>query len=89
MSRKFLIPIVAAAFLAAPAFAPAPIAAGLSGSAQATKNLNSSRSNIYRMGGGPGKKAATAKSGKTNPTSGGAKFLNPQPEPPGRGKSTY
>lgn len=47
MSRKLLIPLVAAAFIAAPAFAPAPIAAGLSGSAQA-KNLNTSRSNIYR-----------------------------------------
>jgi hypothetical protein len=35
MSRKFLIPLLAAAFLAAPAFAPAPLTAGLSGSAQA------------------------------------------------------
>ena len=35
MSRKFLIPLLAAAFLAAPALAPAPLTAGLSGSALA------------------------------------------------------
>lgn len=75
MSRKLLIPLVAAAFLAAPAFAPAPIAAGLSGFAQATLNLNSSRSNVNRMGGGPGKKAAPA---KTAPSA-----------PPSKGQSTY
>jgi hypothetical protein len=37
---------------------------------EAAKNLNTSRSNIYRMGGGGGGK--------------GAVRLNPQPEPPGR-----
>jgi hypothetical protein len=76
MSRKLLIPLIAAAFLAAPAFAPAPIAAGLSGSAHAVINLNSSRSNVNRMGGGPGKKAAPAK--KTAPSA-----------PPSKGQSTY
>ena len=35
MSRKFLIPLLAASFLAAPVFAPAPLMAGLSGSALA------------------------------------------------------
>jgi hypothetical protein len=59
MSRKILlIPFVAAAFLAAPAFAPAALP-GLSGSALAAKNLNSSRSNIYRT---KARKAATNKS---------------------------
>jgi hypothetical protein len=48
MSRKtLLIPFVAAVFLAAPTFAPAALP-GLSGSALAAKNLNTSRSNIYR-----------------------------------------
>jgi hypothetical protein len=48
MSRKvLLIPFVAAAFLAAPAFAPATLP-GLSAPAEAATNLNSSRSNIYR-----------------------------------------
>jgi hypothetical protein len=48
MSRKvFLIPLLATAFLAAPAFAPAALP-GLSASAQAAISLNSSRSNIYR-----------------------------------------
>jgi hypothetical protein len=63
MSRKFLIPLLAAAFLAAPGFAPDTMTS-LSGSAQAqktpttkAKNLNSSRSNVFRMGGGGGRKA--------------------------------
>ena len=37
MSRKFLLPLLVAAFLAAPPFAPAPLTAGLSGSALAQK----------------------------------------------------
>jgi len=54
MPRSLLVACLAAAFLVAPAalpiaFAPA-IAPGLSGSAQAAKNLNSSRSNVNRMG---------------------------------------
>jgi hypothetical protein len=77
MPRKFLVALVAVAFLAAPTFVPASMTS-LSGSALAQKpstpttdatNLNSSRSNAYRMGGGPGK-PPTAKSGKTNPTGG-------------------
>jgi hypothetical protein len=49
MSRKFLIPLLTAVFLAAPAaFGPAtPL--GFSGSAQATTNYNSSKSNVYKM----------------------------------------
>ena len=76
----------------------------LSGSALAqkepttdSKNLNSSRSNVDRMGGGGGGKGAagvTVKSGKSNTSDrmgagGGGKGavqLNPQPEPPGRTK---
>jgi hypothetical protein len=63
MSRALLIAILTGAFLAMPAFVPATMTS-LSGSALAQKpstpttnatNLNSSRSNIYRMGGGPGK----------------------------------
>jgi hypothetical protein len=72
MSRKFLIPLVAAAFLAAPAFAPAPIAAGLSGSAQAADDTKKSNT-TNRMGGGPGKKAApatTKTAPATSPTGG-------------------
>jgi hypothetical protein len=52
MSHKFLVPILAAAFLVAPAVLPhalvSAIAPGLSAAAQAAINLNSSRSNIYR-----------------------------------------
>jgi len=66
MSRRFLIPLLAAVFLAAPAFAPATMTS-LSGSALAQKppetnaiNLNSSRSNVNRMGGGGGAKTQKA-----------------------------
>ena len=52
MSHKFLVPILAAVFLVAPAVLPrvlvSAMAPGLSGAVQAAKNLNSSRSNIYR-----------------------------------------
>jgi hypothetical protein len=52
MSHKFLIPILTAAFLVAPSVLPSALvsamAPGLSGSAQAAINLNSSRSNTYR-----------------------------------------
>jgi hypothetical protein len=73
MPRSLFVSILAAAFLVAPAalpieFAPA-IAPGLSGSAQAAKNLNSSKSNANRMGGGGG---TTKRQGKTKqPTQGG------------------
>jgi hypothetical protein len=62
----------------------------------AAKNLNTSRSNIYREGApkaaaGPTARATTVKSSKSNSSDrmggGGAKGgvqLNPQPEPPGR-----
>ena len=53
MSRKFLIPLLAAAFLVAPAVLPSAlvpaIAPGVSGTAWAAVNLNSSRSNNYRV----------------------------------------
>jgi hypothetical protein len=52
MSHKFLVPILTAAFLVAPAVLPRALvtamAPGLSGGAQAVTNLNSSRSNVYR-----------------------------------------
>jgi hypothetical protein len=52
MSRSLLIAFVAVAFLVAPAVLPSAfvdgIAPGLSGSAHAVTNLNSSRSNVYR-----------------------------------------
>ena len=80
MSRSFLIAFLAAAFLVAPAalpiaFAPA-VAPGLSGSAQAAKNLNSSRSNVNRMGGGGG---TTKRQGKTKqPAQGGPTGIAPR-----------
>ena len=52
MSHKFLVPILAAAFLVAPTVLPSVLVSamppGLSGAAQASKNLNSSRSNVNR-----------------------------------------
>jgi len=79
MSRSLLVAFLAAPFLVVPAlpiaFAPA-IAPGLSGSAQAAKNLNSSRSNVDRMGGGGG---TTKKQGKTKqPTQGGPTGIVPR-----------
>jgi hypothetical protein len=62
MSRSLLIAFLAAAFLVVPAMLPSAfvdvMAPGLSGSAHAATNLNSSRSNIYRtkkLQLGPGK----------------------------------
>jgi hypothetical protein len=78
--------ITAAAVLVTQSYVPA----------EAAKNLNTSRSNIYRMGGGGGGKGAagvtTVKSSKSNSSDRmggggggkGARQLNPQPEPPGR-----
>jgi len=68
MSARLLIPLLATAFLAAPAFAPTT---DLSGSALAVTNLNSSRSNIARTktprpAGGTKARATTVKSSKSN-----------------------
>ena len=54
MSHKFLMPFLAAAFLVAPVVLPSAVvsvmAPGVSGAAQAKAiNLNSSRSNNYRV----------------------------------------
>jgi len=81
MSRTFFVSFLAAAFLVAPVavssvFAPV-IAPGFSGSAQAkAKNLNTSRSNVNRMGGGGG---TTKRQGKTKqPTQGGPTGIAPR-----------
>ena len=61
MSRKvLLLPLLAVAFLAVPTMLPAAFGPGLSGSAHAVTNLNSSRSNIARA------KRATIKNNKSN-----------------------
>jgi hypothetical protein len=96
MYQRILIALGAGAILLAIAMPP-------TGSAQTQKEpttdsikLNSSRSNVDRMGGGGGGKGAagvtTVKSSKSNSSDrmgggGGGKGavqLNPQPEPPGR-----
>ena len=68
MSRGFLAAVTAACV----AFAPC----ALVDPAQASKNLNSSRSNIYRMGGGGGstktKKVKSIKSNGSERMGGGA-----------------
>jgi hypothetical protein len=80
MPRSLLVAFLAVAFLVVPAalpiaFAPA-IAPGFSGSAQAAKNLNSSRSNVNRMGGGGG---TSKRQGKTKqPTQGGPTGIVPR-----------
>jgi hypothetical protein len=74
MSRKLLISLLAVAFIAAPGFTPAAIT-GLSDSATATTVKSSKSNSSDRMGGGPGKKAAPAKTA-------------PFP-PPSKGQSTY
>ena len=77
MSRKLLLPLIAiaAALIAAPAFVLATMTI-VSGSAFAQKppttnatNLNSSRSNVNRTGGGAGKKAAKRKATPSAPPS--------------------
>ena len=64
MSHKLLIPFLTAGFLVTPAVLPSVLVSamgpGFSGAAQASKNLNSSRSNIYR----------TAKTNTTTPRGG-------------------
>jgi hypothetical protein len=94
MSRKFLIPLVAAAFLAVPAMLPSAFVSAIAQDASRGKTIKqpkartttvkSSKSNISdRMGGGGGTKAG----GGTNRMGGGggkggAQF-NPQPLTPG------
>jgi len=68
MSGKFLIPLLATAFFAVPAFAPT---AGQSGSALAVANFNTSRPNIARTKtpktvGARTAGATTVKSSKSN-----------------------
>ena len=97
MYQRILVALGAGAILLAFAMPP-------SGSAQAqkleptpdSKNLNSSRSNVDRMGGGSGGKGAagvTTVKGSNSISSDrmgaggagkGSVQLNPQPEPPGR-----
>jgi hypothetical protein len=64
MSRKVLIPLLAAAFLATPAFLPAALPGAAS--AHAVINLNSSRSNIYRVKTRKAVRATTVKGSKSN-----------------------
>jgi hypothetical protein len=66
MSRSLLAAFVAVAFLVAPAALPNAIAPGLSGSAHAVTNLNSSRSNVYRT-----KKLKPPSKPPTEPMNGG------------------
>jgi hypothetical protein len=75
MSRRLLIALLAAAFIVAPALLPGSF--GLSGSAQATKNLNSSRSNIYRTKSGSGANTDKARMGGGGGRSGGSGFVEP------------
>jgi hypothetical protein len=71
---RLALPTAAAAFalMTVPPLLPAPMTAGLSGSALAAVKLNTSRSNIYRTGqtGKPkpikGTEATTVKSAKSN-----------------------
>jgi hypothetical protein len=66
MSRAFLIAILTSGFLAVFAFVPpviAPIAGPDISNAAHAINLNTSRSNVNRMGGGPGKKAGSNRMG--------------------------
>ena len=78
MSRSLLIAFLAAAFLVAPAVLPSSLAPGLSGSAQAAKNLNSSRSNIYRTKSGSSANTDKARmGGGGGGRSGGSGFVEP------------
>jgi hypothetical protein len=83
MPRRILVPLLAVAFVVAPAATEFVPATGLSGSAQAQKtpttnsiNLNSSRSNIYREGStaqnaNPSSPTRPKKSGKARMGGGG------------------
>jgi len=66
MPKVLLIPFLAVAFLIIPALAPAALPPGLSASAHAVINLNSSRSNIYRKKPRNAARATTVKSSKSN-----------------------
>ena len=91
--------VILLAFAALPPMLPGSTTASLFGSAQAEKalpkanaiNLNSSKSNVNRMGGGGGAKGAggvakqtgNTKSPKSKRLNAQPDPLNPQPEPPG------
>jgi hypothetical protein len=76
MSRCLLIALLAAAFIVAPAVLPGSF--GLSGSAQAAKNLNSSRSNVYRTKSGSGAHTDKARMGGGGGRSVGSGFVEPR-----------
>ena len=87
--------VIVLAFATLPPMLPGSTTVGLSGSAQAEKaptpttdavKLNSSRSNVDRMGGGGGTKAGGTNAAKGNTQNPKGNQLNPQPEPPGRTK---
>jgi hypothetical protein len=70
---RLALPTAAAVFalMTVPPLLPAPMTAGLSGSALAAVKLNTSRSNIYRLKGKPKQstgaaRAVTVKSAKSN-----------------------
>ena len=100
MYRGILIALLSGVILLAFAvllpMLPGSTTVGLSGSAQAEKaptpttdavKLNSSRSNVDRMGGGGGTKAGgNPAKGQSNTQTPKGNQLNPQPEPPGRTK---
>jgi hypothetical protein len=77
MSRNLLITFLAAAFVVVPAALPGSFAPGLSGSAQAAKNLNSSRSNIYRTKSSSGANTDKARMGGGGGRSGGSGVVEP------------
>jgi hypothetical protein len=77
MSRSLLVAFVAVAFLVAPAALPNAIAPGLSGSAHAVTNLNSSRSNVYRTKSGSGANRDKARMGGGGGRGGGSGFVEP------------
>src|ERR1043166_6845802 len=86
MSRAFAIAILTGGFLAAFAFVPPVIAppalSGLSNAAHAI-NLNTSRSNVNRMGGGPGK--GTGSTNKTINLNSSKSNVNRMGGGPGKG----
>jgi hypothetical protein len=77
MSRRLFTTFLAAAFFVTPAVLPSSFAPGLSGSAKAAKNLNSSRSNIYRTKSSSGANTDKARMGGGGGRSGGSGFVEP------------
>jgi len=73
---RLALPTAAAAFalMTVPPLLPAPMTAGLSGSALAAVKLNTSRSNIYRTGqtGKPKQTTGLARRGAAGPSAGPA-----------------